>query len=196
MSDRTDKKDQGIQVTDRRFWVVDDEAIDSAPIPERKYPSLIEELQQRAENAEAKLRERLHELQQEMRQENESYRSRMAKEMERRLQAEKEKIILEFLEVADNMERALDHASGSGEGLRQGVEANRMLMTSKLKSQGIEKIDVLHKRFDPEVAEALGSEPVEDARLDQTVIEVLQNGYRWGDRVLRPALVRIGDYRK
>ncbi len=186
------KEESKIQVNDRRFWVQDESAEDKAAVPTKRYPSLVEELKARAELAEQKLRERIETLD----QENEAFRVRLAKDMDRRMDQEKLELFGNFLELIDNFERALKAAQQtlSFEVLREGVQLNLELFLSKLKSLGIEPMDLLHQPFDPHEAEAVGVVAVDDSDLDQQIVEVVQRGFRWGEQVLRPARVRIGQY--
>ena len=186
------KEESKIQVNDRRFWVQDESAEDKASVPTKQYPSLVEELKARAELAEQKLRERIETLD----QENEAFRVRLAKDMDRRMDQEKLELFGNFLELIDNFERALKAAQEtlSFEVLREGVQLNLELFLSKLKSLGIEPMDLLHQPFDPHEAEAVGVVAVDDSDLDQQIVEVVQRGFRWGEQVLRPARVRIGQY--
>ncbi|MDA2927225.1 nucleotide exchange factor GrpE [Acidobacteria bacterium AH-259-G07] len=186
------KQEPRFKVTDRRFWVEDESAIEKASIPIDKYPSFVEELKARTELAQQKLKEKVKTLD----EENEAFRLRLSKEMERRLQREKFDFFQHFLEIVDNFERALQAAeeTSSFEGLKEGVKLNLELFLSKLKSLGIEPLDVLHQPFNPHEAEAVGVVSVDDPNLDQHVVEVLQGGFRWGEQLLRAARVRIGQY--
>lgn len=181
-----------IRVTDRRFWAQDESLVEEASETDRKYPTIVEELKARTELAEQKLKERLEQID----QENEAYRTRLKKELERQLNQEKLELFRNFLEIIDNLERALKAADekSTPEDLREGVKLNLDLLLSKLKSIGIEPMEVLHQPFDPHQAEALGTVPVDDPELDSQVTEVIQGGFRWGDQILRPARVRIGQY--
>ena len=73
------------QITDRRFWVQDDSKIDKTQISGPQYPSVVEELKARTELAEQKLKEKLQEID----KENNAFRRRLSKEMDKRLQREK-----------------------------------------------------------------------------------------------------------
>ena len=181
-----------IRVTDRRFWTQDESLVEEASETDRKYPTIVEELKARTELAEQKLKERLEQIA----QENEAYRTRLKKELERQLNQEKLELFRNFLEIIDNLERALKAADAKStpEDLREGVKLNLDLLLSKLKSIGIEPMEILHQPFDPHQAEALGTVPVDDPELDSQVTEVIQGGFRWGDQILRPARVRIGQY--
>lgn len=181
-----------IRVVDRRFSAQAEALVEEASKSEKKYPTIVEELKARTELAEQKLKEKLKQLD----EENEAYRVRLKKDMERRLNQEKLELFRNFLEIIDNFERALKAAdeTSTPEDLREGVQLNLDLLLSKFKSIGIEPMEVLHQPFNPHEAEAVGTVSVDDPELDHHVIEVIQGGFRWGDQVLRPARVQIGQY--
>ena len=186
-----DKDREGkFQITDRRSWLEDESVIDQSRIPETRYPSYVEELKARTELAEQKLKQRLEQLE----SENDALRRRLERTLGQRLDRFKMDLLLRFLEVADNLERALEAAeSGSDlQELRKGVELNLRLFLDRLREAGIEPIEVLNQPFDPHQTEAVGLIPVTDPKLDQRVVEVLQRGYLYGDRLLRPARARVG----
>jgi molecular chaperone GrpE len=183
------KETKGFQVEDRRFWVNDEEALDRAPIPEKKYPSYIEELKSRTELAEQRLKDKMRKLD----EENEAFRERLTRDMERRLEREKQTVLLGFLEVVDNLERAL-MASADLVSLKDGLRLNIDLFLSRLKAHGVEPIDPINEPFDPHEAEAVGVVAVDKPDLDHRVVEVVQKGYRLGDQLVRPARVRVGQY--
>ncbi len=186
-----DKDREGkFQITDRRSWLEDESVIDQSRIPETRYPSYVEELKARTELAEQKLKQRLEQLE----SENDALRQRLERTLEQRLDRFKMDLLLRFLEVADNLERALEAAeSGSDlQELRKGVELNLRLFLDRLREAGIEPIEVLNQPFDPHQTEAVGLIPVTDPKQDQRVVEVLQRGYLYGDRLLRPARARVG----
>ena len=178
------------QVTDRRSWLEDESVIEGSQVPENRYPSYVEELKARTELAERKLKQRLEQLE----SDNDALRRRLERTLEQRLDRFKMDLLLRFLEVADNLERALEAAeSGSDpQELRKGVELNLRLFLDRLREAGIEPIQVLNQPFDPHLTEAVGLIPVTDPALDQRVVEVVQRGYRYGDRLLRPARARVG----
>ena len=186
------KDEKPFQITDRRFWVQDDSAVEKARVKKRQYPSVVEELAARTELAEQRLKEKLQQLD----KENEAFRLRLSQEMDKRLQHEKIELLNDFLELVDNFERALQAQENSSlKDLKEGLRLNLKLFLDKLQSIGIESMDLLHQPFDPHEAEAVDIVPVEDASLDQKVVEVLQRGYRWKDQLLRAAKVRIGHFR-
>ena len=100
-----------------------------------------------------------------------------------------------FLDVLDNLERALQSAppaadTGAPDPFRDGIELIRQKFRTVLQDQGVTPIDALGLHLDPLVHEAVGQLPREGAE-PGTVIEVAQAGYRLGELVLRPARVII-----
>ncbi|HVS14666.1 MAG TPA: nucleotide exchange factor GrpE [Thermoanaerobaculia bacterium] len=95
-----------------------------------------------------------------------------------------------FLTVIDNLERAL-RAEGPAEDLRAGVEMIHRQMLDLVERFGATPVPALGERFDPAIHEAVAR--VEDDGVSApTVLEEYQRGYRLHDRLLRPAMVRVG----
>jgi molecular chaperone GrpE len=190
---RAKSKTPSFQVSDRRFWVENEAIIDEAPELQQKYPSVVEELKARTEAAEDKLRERLRELE----EENTSFRERINKNLERRVEEEKAAFLKSLLEVVDNFERAIRAAEETSNftGLLDGVRLNLELLHKKFQDAGVEPISNLNQTFDPNEAEALSTVNVSDPEMDHKVVEVVQTGYRLGERVIRPAMVHVGRWR-
>jgi molecular chaperone GrpE len=100
-----------------------------------------------------------------------------------------ERIVKELLPVLDDLERALEAAAEHEEAkLEEGVRLVHRELVEALAREGVVEVDTDGK-FDPHVHEALLSQPSDQE--DGSVIEVLQKGYRLGDRVLRPARVVV-----
>jgi molecular chaperone GrpE len=100
-----------------------------------------------------------------------------------------ERLMKALLPVLDDLERALEAASKHEEAkLEEGVELVARELRAALEREGLEEIQT-DGRFDPHVHEALLSQPSEHE--EGAVLEVLQKGYRLGDRVLRPARVVV-----
>lgn len=100
-----------------------------------------------------------------------------------------------FLDVLDNLERALQSTVGAADtagpdAFRDGIELIRQRFRAVLAEQGVTPIDALGLHLDPLVHEAVGQLPREGSE-PGTIIEVAQAGYRLGELVLRPARVII-----
>ena len=100
----------------------------------------------------------------------------------------KKRLLLKFLPVRDSLERSLEY--DDSEELRAGLAATLRSFESALESEGVTPISTTGRRFDPSVAEAIGTERVLDAP-DETVLAEAQRGYRVDNEVLRPARVVV-----
>jgi molecular chaperone GrpE len=104
----------------------------------------------------------------------------------------------ELLAVADNMRRALDAVGGevratAGPGLLaflDGVELTERELLKALEKHGVTMLDPLGQRFDPNLHQAMFEVP-DPSVASGTVVQVMQPGYRIGERVLRPAMVGV-----
>jgi molecular chaperone GrpE len=179
------------QVVDKRKFLNLD-TIDKATISEEKqrYPSYVEELMARMTETERKFKEKKQQIDEEIAR----TRIRLESDFERKLGLEKQKIILPFLEVLDNLQRALDASTQAGtvDHLLEGVQMTASLFRSKLQSIGVEPIAAIGQSFDPNLAQAVGTVPVKEAHSDGIVVEEVQIGYSMQGQLLRPAQVRVG----
>lgn len=102
------------------------------------------------------------------------------------------RIIKRFLDVQDDLDRALKNRPSGGEAATwaEGIELVNRKLASILDSENVKIIDAENQQFDPTFHEALSHEESSDHESGQ-IIEVIQQGYMLGDRVLRPARVRV-----
>jgi molecular chaperone GrpE len=100
-------------------------------------------------------------------------------------------VLLRFLPVIDNLERALQFNASGDDKLRGGIEQTLKGFESVLNSEGVKAIDVKGKPFDPKFAEAIGTLPAAEGVADDTVMEVAEKGYMMDDELLRPAKVLV-----
>ena len=118
-----------------------------------------------------------------------NYRKRMDKERRDLAEYTAGEAIKDLLPIIDNLERALQ-ASALDDPLRKGVELIHKQMLEILRRRGVTPIEALGADFDPNVHEAVTQE--ESARhREGEVMEELQRGYKVGDRLLRPAMVKV-----
>lgn len=97
--------------------------------------------------------------------------------------------IKKFLPVLDDLERALANRPAE-DAWASGVELVARKFQSVLESEGVKRMEALGQPFDPALHEAIGQEETDNYE-SGTVCEVLQHGYLQGERVLRPALVKV-----
>lgn len=121
-----------------------------------------------------------------------NYKKRVQKENLDIRQIARGEVIKIYLDVLDDLERALqDQPEDSGaQDWVEGIELIYQKLKARLEAEGIRPMNALGKEFDPHVHEALMKEETDDYP-SGTIIEVMQEGYWIGDRVLRPALVRV-----
>ncbi len=102
------------------------------------------------------------------------------------------KAVLHYLEIKDDLELALKNRPADGDGAKWavGIELILRKLQGFLDAEGVLAIDTEGQMFDPNIHEAISMEPSEDHESGQ-IIGVVQLGYRLGDRVLRPARVRV-----
>ena len=129
--------------------------------------------------------------------ENETFRERTARNIERRFESRHERLLLKFIDIMDNLDRALEAAqvNFASPPLVEGLILVRTQLLQTLKEEGLERIPVLGLPFDPHVSEAVATEPVGEAEHHNVVIKELQRGWRLKDRIARPSRVVLGEYR-
>jgi molecular chaperone GrpE len=143
------------------------------------------------QRAEAERDEYLRDLQR-LAADFDNFRKRTAREQAAQAQRAHERLVQELLPVLDDLERAVDAAEEHDEAkLVDGVRLVQQALRQALEREGLAEIEADGK-FDPYVHEALLAQPAEDAEQGD-VLQVLQRGYRLGDRVLRPARVIVAE---
>jgi molecular chaperone GrpE len=122
----------------------------------------------------------------------ENYKKRAAREREEYVAGANARLLTELLPVLDDLERALAAAEQHEEAqLEEGVRLVHRSLAALLERHGIQPIETDGK-FDPHVHEALAAQQSEDAE-SGSVIDVIQRGYKLGDRVVRPARVIVAE---
>jgi molecular chaperone GrpE len=122
----------------------------------------------------------------------ENFRKRQRRLAEDRIEADRARLLRNFLMIADDLERAL-RAEGDEQGaLREGVRVTQRSLKQLLKQEGVEPIAAEGETFDPAWHEAVGTVPHQRVEAEQgTVVDVTQLGYRVDGRLLRPARVIV-----
>ncbi len=135
-----------------------------------------------------RLQDRLLRLQAEF----ENYKRRMAREKAEFVKFANEELLLEFLPILDNLERAVSaaRAEAASTPLLEGIEMVVRLFRSTLEKFGVEPIEALGQPFDPGFHQAVAQVESRDGQ-ENLVVEEIQRGYRLEGRVLRAAMVRI-----
>jgi len=121
-----------------------------------------------------------------------NYKKRVLRDHTEIHQSARGEVIKLYLDIADDLERALQEKPGDGDGeaWADGIEIIFQKLRTRLESEGIKPMNPLGEEFDPNIHEALMKEESDEYESGQ-IIEVMQEGYWIGDKVLRPALVRV-----
>jgi molecular chaperone GrpE len=120
-----------------------------------------------------------------------NYRKRIERERRELSDYATTDVLLDLLPIIDNFERALQAPSGGdGDPFRKGIELIHKQMADLLRKRGVTAVDALGADFDPNVHQAVIHEVSSEHREGEVMAE-LQRGYRLGERLLRPAMVKV-----
>jgi len=166
---------------------------EAVPPPEEAvlFDNMINELQNELQEVRTKADEYLDGWQR-SRAEFANYKKRVEREQAQIYQTTTGAIVKRYLEVLDDLERALRNRPQNGEGAAwaNGIELVYRKLQTILENEGVKPIQAEGQFFDPNFHEAVTLEESDGYESGQ-VIEVLQQGYMLGERVLRPAMVRV-----
>ena len=193
------------KVTDRRRFTPEGEpleAAESAPAPEEPAAEAPPEAPDDRDRRLAEQSARIDELSRAyaaLVEDNKAFRQRLERERARVVESERAAIAQALLESADDLERALAAVSGAADGggdalraLVDGVRLSLGGLHKRIADIGAVRISVAGQPFDPRVAEAVDTVPVATEEQDGLVVQEVRPGWRIGERVLRPARVRVG----
>lgn len=208
-----------VRVTDKRRFTVHGESAagDEDQEPERPHhnpandpgeiASEIEQLQSKLKEvdekrieAERQVREfndRFRQAQAQLKAETEEQRMRMQRSFDQKLEATRGDLVAGLLDTLDNLKRAVasveksDKRETDFDALLEGVRATANMFEAKMKSLGLTSVPSVGEEFNPMIHEAVEIVAV-PASQDNQVVEEFQTGYKFGDRLLRPARVRVG----
>ena len=119
-----------------------------------------------------------------------NYRKRVERERKDSAQLAAVDFVQELLPVIDDFERALQTEAPGAESYRQGLEIIHRALIEMLRKRGVTPIDAVGTEFDPQVHQAVAYEEAPDRR-DGEVMEQFTRGYRLGDKLVRPAMVKV-----
>ena len=198
-TDKTEKSK--INVVDRRHWAHEDEDSNSEKTSveetEEKLPTYVEQLKKTAEDKDKRLREYIAAYK-DKNSENDEFRSRLQKENETRLDQFKANLFARLLPILDNLKRAEESASQSKDldSLQKGIDLVISQFTRELKDNGVETISSVGEKFDPKTHEAFLTVETEDPAQDEIVVEELEPGYRFKEKLIKAAKVKIAKLKK
>jgi len=178
----TDEKDNNEEVNETNAEVeIVAESDEQAPVD-------VEALQRQLEETQAKLAETVDGWQRSM-ADFQNYKRRVERDNEMIKASMKGDLIKKVLPVLDDLERALQNRPADN-AWASGIELVVRKFQNILDAEGVKRIEAKSVAFDPSFHEAISHEPSEDVESGH-VIDVVQTGYMLGERVIRPALVRV-----
>lgn len=196
--------DAGVRVTDKRRFTAEGEPVHpELAEKEKELAQLLErvtEAERKRDDAERTLREmsdKFNQAQKQMEAETSSMRQRLQRNFDQKLDAAKGDIISSLLDTLDNLRRAVWAAERSDSkepefrALLDGVKATAGLFDAKMREHGLTPVPSEGLEFNPEFHEAVEIVAVSPEQ-DNHVVAEFQPGYKYGDKLLRPARVRVG----
>ena len=198
-----DEAQNEVRVTDRRRVYLDAEGGErvnaEVETPNLK-PTYVEELEARTKAAERQVQEvqaRFDQLRQQLQRETDETRLRLNRSADERAEASRARFIESLLPVMDDLNRAIDAAvkDAPREAILQGIRSTANSFQNALASAGVEPIASLGEQFDPELHEAVDTGDTEP-EMEGRVIDEYSRGFKMGDRLLRPARVKVGRQRQ
>ena len=157
------------------------ESADAPPAQDEALAAKVQEVE--------RLQDRLVRLQAEF----ENYKKRMAREKAEFLKFAAEGLLLEFLPVLDNLERAIASAraeTASHEAMVEGIDMIARLFRATLEKAGVKPMEAVGKPFDPSLHQAV-AQVESPGEQDNVVVGEIQKGYLLEGRVLRAAMVKV-----
>ena len=191
----TNKKDEPKEIPIQVFDESEDEQAEEASAPEEQENEQQDPVAALQAQIDTMTQERATLYDQLLRRqaEFENYRRRVDRERSETYTRARAEVLLELLPVIDNFERALaslENSGGDAESLRHGVELIHKQFKDALTKFGLEPVESVGQTFDPHVHEAVTIEPT-DKHKENTIIEEFQRGYKLGEKLLRPAKVKV-----
>ena len=158
-------------------------------------PEAVQAYHRRAKLAEDRLAEVLAAYRQ-VKTDNEGYRDRITRNLERRFDQRRERLLLKFINILDNMDRALAAAEQTyaGNPLIEGLILVRTELLQTLQEEGLERIPVIGLPYDPNYSEAVETRKVTEPDHHHLVVKELLRGYRLNGKVARVSRVVVGEY--
>lgn len=122
-----------------------------------------------------------------------NYRKRTERERREIVERAAEGVLSDLLPIVDDFERALavEPDESAVSAYRAGVELIHRQLLDLLARRGVTPIEALGQDFDPHLHQAVATEPVTNGHRDGEIVEELRRGYRLGDRLLRPSIVKV-----
>ena len=197
-SDKQTEKSK-INVVDKRHWVNEDDdasATDKKDLDERM-PSFVEKLKKEAEEKDARLKEYINAYKEKNAQTDE-LRIRLQRENETRLDQFKANLFARLVPILDNLRRAEDSAKASSdfESLKQGINLVINQFVQELKDNEVQVVETTGMKFDPKIHEAFMVADTEDPEQDNMILQELEQGYLFKEKLIKAAKVKVAKLKR
>ena len=181
-----------INIVDRRSALLEEDEINEISVQEERLPSYVEKLKKEAEEKDQKLKDYIAAYK-EKTAEDDGFRKRLEKDNDVRLDQFKANLFSRLVPVLDNLNRAIQAASANNDfdGLNQGVELVSKQFSRELKNNNVEIIDAKNRKFDPKTDEVFLTEETNDPEMDNMIVQELEPGYIFKDKLIKAAKVKV-----
>ena len=186
------EEEPAINIVDRRSALLEEDELNKISEQEERLPSYVEQLKKEAEEKDQKLKDYIAAYK-EKTAEDDGFRKRLEKDNDVRLDQFKANLFSRLVPILDNLNRAIQAASTNNDfdGLNQGVELVSKQFSRELKNNDVEIIDAKNRKFDPKTDEAFLTEETSDPEMDNMIIQELEPGYIFKDKLIKAAKVKV-----
>jgi len=190
----TSKKEEvpEINVVDRRSAMLEEDELET--VQEERLPSYVERLKQEAEEKDKKLKDYIAAYK-EKTAEDDGFRKRLEKDNDVRLDQFKANLFSRLVPILDNLNRALQAAKDNPDfdGLNQGVEMVSKQFSRELKNNDVEIINTQNRKFNPKTDEIFLTEETDDPEMDNMIVQELEPGYIFKEKLIKAAKVKVAN---
>ena len=186
------EKEPVINIVDRRSALLEEDVLDQINEQEERLPSYVEKLKKEAEEKDQKLKDYIAAYK-EKTAEDDGFRKRLEKDNDVRLDQFKANLFSRLVPILDNLNRAIDAANTNRDfdGLNKGVEMVSKQFSRELKNNNVEIINAKNRKFDPKTDEVFLTEETNDPEMDNMIVQELEPGYIFKDKLIKAAKVKV-----
>ncbi len=186
------EEEPAINIVDRRSALMEEDEIDELSEQEERLPSYVEKLKKEAEEKDQKLKDYIAAYK-EKTAEDDGFRKRLEKDNDVRLDQFKANLFSRLVPILDNLNRAIEAANTNQDfdGLNQGVEMVSKQFSRELKNNNVEIIEANNRKFDPKTDEVFLTEETDDPERDNMIVQELEPGYIFKDKLIKAAKVKV-----
>ena len=186
------EEEPAIIIVDRRSALLEEDELNEISEQEERRPSYVEKLKKEAEEKDQKLKDYIAAYK-EKTAEDDGFRKRLEKDNDVRLDQFKANLFSRLVPILDNLKRAIQAASTNRDfdGLNEGVELVSKQFTRELKNNNVEIIDAKNRKFDPKTDEVFLTEETNDPEMDNMIVDELEPGYIFKEKLIKAAKVKV-----